>query len=116
MNSPFDNAWQLLKNWSAPGTDELSELRAFVHQNLNSADPEKRARAEQLQQQITAGEEPSPAPQPAPPQQPPQAPIDSAMESMRPTPEMTQDARAPPWNAERMAQQHHQSQRRMIGE
>ena len=112
MSSPFDNAWQLLKNWSAPGTDELSELRAFVHQNLNSADPEKRARAEQLQQQITAGEEPSPAPQSASPQ----APIDSAFESMRPTPAMTQDARAPPWDAERMAQQRHQNQRRMIGE
>ena len=115
MNSPFDNAWQLLKNWSAPGTDELEELRAFVHQNLNSADPEKRARAEQLQQQITAGEEPSPAPPPAPTQ----APIDSAMQSMRPTPQMMQDTSAPIGGhnvAERLAQNRLQGQRRMIGE
>ena len=129
MNSPFDDAWGFLK--SAPvgpsgqpyGPAELQQLRAFVHQNLNSADPEKRARAEELRQQITAGVSGSggrsemgpyaPSPQPTPPQ----APIDSAMESMRPTPEMTQDARAPvPWDAERMAQQRHQNQRRMIGE
>jgi hypothetical protein len=57
--SPLDAAWSILKSRPAsPGgreysQPELERLRAFVHANIESPDPQLQAQAQQLLEELT---------------------------------------------------------------